>query len=71
VEKYSSLLLNVHAASDVRQTETHTAETLVPDPSPFKVKIAFARLKRYKSPGSNEIPAACETLQHEIHKLAH
>jgi hypothetical protein len=30
---------------------------LVPDPSPFEVLIAIAKLKRYKSPGSDQIPA--------------
>jgi hypothetical protein len=30
---YFSQLLNVHNVSDVRQTEVHTAEPLVPDPS--------------------------------------
>jgi hypothetical protein len=43
--------------SDVRQIEIHTAEPLVPDPSPFEVEIAIAKLKKYKSPGSDEIPA--------------
>jgi hypothetical protein len=50
-------LLNVHRVSDVRQIEIHTAEPLVPDPSPFEVEIAIAKLKSYKSPGSNESPA--------------
>jgi hypothetical protein len=30
-------LLNVHRISDVRQTEIHAAEPLVPDPSSFYV----------------------------------
>jgi hypothetical protein len=34
----------------------HTAEPLVPDPSFFEVKIAIAKLKRYKSSGSDQIP---------------
>jgi hypothetical protein len=29
----------------------------VPDPSIFEVEIAIAKLKRHKSPGSDEIPA--------------
>jgi hypothetical protein len=33
ISKY--MLLNVHRSSDVRQIEIHTAELLVPDPSPF------------------------------------
>jgi hypothetical protein len=36
--------------SDVRQIEIHTAELLVPDPSPFEVEIAILKLKRYKLP---------------------
>jgi hypothetical protein len=35
----------------------HTAEPLVPDPSAFEVEMAIAKLKRYKSPGSDQIPA--------------
>jgi hypothetical protein len=30
---------------------------LVPDPSPFEVAFAIAKLKRHKSPGGDEIPA--------------
>jgi hypothetical protein len=40
-----SLLLNAHRVSDVRQTEIHTAEPLVPEPSPFKVETAITKLK--------------------------
>jgi hypothetical protein len=43
--------------SDVWQIEIHTAELLVPEPCPSEVKIAIAKLKMYKSPGSNKIPA--------------
>jgi hypothetical protein len=31
-------------------------ESLVPDPSPIEVETATAKLKRYKSPGSGQIP---------------
>jgi hypothetical protein len=55
--KNYSQLLNVHRVSDVRQIEIHTVESLVPDPSCFEVEIAIAKLKRYKSPGSDQIPA--------------
>jgi hypothetical protein len=48
-KNYFSQLLNVHRASDVRQIEIHTAEALVPDPSPFEGESAVAKLKRYKS----------------------
>jgi hypothetical protein len=44
-KNYFSQLLNVHRVSDVRQIEIHTAEPLVPDPSPFEVEIAIENLK--------------------------
>jgi hypothetical protein len=73
-KNYCSQLLNVHRLSDVRQVEIHTAELLLSDPSPFEVKIAVAELKRYKSPGSDQIPAELiqaggEILRSKIHKL--
>jgi hypothetical protein len=51
----TSLLLKVHKVSDVRRTEIHTAELLVTDISPFEFETAIAKLKRYKSPGSDQI----------------
>jgi hypothetical protein len=73
-KKFFSQLLNVNGISDVKQIEIPTAELLVCDPSPFEVEIATAKLKRYKSPGSDQIlteliQAGSETLQSEIHKL--
>jgi hypothetical protein len=56
-KKYFSQLFNVHRVSDVRQIEIQTAEPLLPDPNPFDVEIGIAKLKRYKSPGSDQIPA--------------
>jgi hypothetical protein len=47
----------VHNVSDVRQIEVHTAEPLVPGPSRLEVETAIAKLKKYKSPGSDQIPA--------------
>jgi len=37
---YFCQLLKVHAVNDVRQTEIHTAEPLIPEPSCFKVEVA-------------------------------
>jgi hypothetical protein len=73
-KNYFSQLLIVHRVSDVRQIKIHTAELLVPDPSPFEVEIAIAMLKRYKLPGSNPILAELiqaegEILHSEINKL--
>jgi hypothetical protein len=46
----------------------------MPDPSRFEVEIAIGKLKRYKSPGSDQITAELievggEALRSEIHKL--
>jgi hypothetical protein len=56
-KNYFSQLLNVHNVSDVRQIEVHMAEPLVPGPNRLEVEIAIAKLKRYKSLGSDEILA--------------
>jgi len=34
--KHFSQLLNVHGVNDVKQTEIHTAEPIVPEPSAFE-----------------------------------
>jgi hypothetical protein len=54
-----SQILNVHNVSDVRQIEVHKAEPLVPGHSCLEVEIAIAKLKKYKSPGSDEINISC------------
>jgi hypothetical protein len=56
-KNYFSQLLNVHKVSDFRQIEVHMTEPLVPGSSRLEVEIATATLKKYKSPGSDEIPA--------------
>jgi hypothetical protein len=45
----------VHNVSDARQIEVHMAEPLVPGPSRLEVEIAIAKLKKYKSPSSEQI----------------
>jgi hypothetical protein len=67
-------LLNVHGVNDVRQTEIHTAEPLVHEPGPSEVDIIIKKLKSFKSPGIDQIPAELiqaegNTLRSEIHKL--
>jgi hypothetical protein len=52
-KNYFSQLLNVNNVSAVKQIEVHTAEPLVPGPSRLEVEIAIAKLKKYKSPGSD------------------
>ena len=69
-----SQLQNVHGVNDVRQTEIQTAEPLVPEPSAFGVELATEKLKRHKSPGTDQIPAelikaGSRKIRSEIHKL--
>jgi hypothetical protein len=57
------------------QTEIHTAEPLVPEPSSAEVEVAIRKMIRYKAPGSDQILAELiqagggGTLHSEIHKL--
>jgi len=44
-KNYFCQLLDVCGVNDVRQTEVHTAEPLVLDPSCYKVEIATEKLK--------------------------
>jgi hypothetical protein len=52
-----SQLLNVYVVDDVRKTEIHTTEPLVPEPSAFEVEMAIDKLKRSKSPGTDQVPS--------------
>jgi hypothetical protein len=66
--------MNVHGAGGVRQTEMYTHEPFVPESSSSEVEVAIGKLKRYKSPGVDQIPAELfqaggGTLRSEIHKL--
>jgi hypothetical protein len=54
---YFSQLLNVLGLIDVRQTDVHTAELLVPDTSAFGFEMAIQNLKSHKSPRIYQIPA--------------
>ena len=45
---YFSQLLNVHENNDIRQTEIHTEETLVPEPSGFEFELAIGKLKNHQ-----------------------
>jgi hypothetical protein len=56
-KNYFCQLLNVHGINDFRQTEVLTVEPLVLEPSSFEVEIAIRKLKRYKTPGTDLIPA--------------
>jgi hypothetical protein len=66
--------LNVHGVNDIRQTEIHTAEPLVPVLSASEVEMAIEKLKRHKSPSIDQIPAELikasgMAIHYEIHKL--
>jgi hypothetical protein len=50
-----SELLNMRSASYVGQIQIHAAEPLVPGPSLLEVAVAFAKLKKYKSRGSDQM----------------
>ena len=64
----------MHGVKDVGQTEIHTAEPLVPEPSASEVELAIDKIKSHKSPGIGQIPAerikaGGRTNYLEIHKL--
>jgi hypothetical protein len=42
--RFSQLLI-AHRVNDVRQTEIHTAEPLLPEPSAFEDELAIEKLK--------------------------
>jgi hypothetical protein len=67
-------LLDVHGVNDVSQTEIHTSEPLVPETSTSEIELAIEKLKRHKSPGTDQIPSELikvggKTIRCEIHKL--
>jgi hypothetical protein len=56
------------------QTAMHTAEPFVPQPSASEFEVATGKLKGYKSPGVDQIPAELihaggEILHSEFHKF--
>jgi len=68
--KFFCHLLNVHGVNDVKQTEIHTAELLVPESSASEFQLAIKKLKRHKSPGIDKIAAEfIKTIRCEFHKL--
>jgi hypothetical protein len=76
LKNFFNQVLNVHGIHDVRRMDIRTSEPLVPEPSLVEVEIAVGKLKRYKSPGTDQIlaeliKAGGETLCSEIHRLIH
>jgi hypothetical protein len=73
-KNYFCQLLNLQGPGGIRQTEIHTAEPFVPEPSAAEVEVTIRKMERYKVSGSDQIPAEMiqageETLHSEIHKL--
>ena len=71
---YFSNLLNVYKDNDVGEIEIQTAEPLIPDPTRLEVETVIEKLKKYKSPGIDQIPAELiqdgrNSLLTEIYKL--
>jgi hypothetical protein len=67
-------VINVNGDDYVMQMDKHTAEPLMSEPSLVKVKIAIGKMKSYKSPDNDQIPAKFikgggETLYSDIYKL--
>jgi hypothetical protein len=56
-KNYFCQLLNVKGPGSIRQTEIHTAEPFVPEPSAAEVEVAIRKMKKYKAPGYDQIPA--------------
>jgi hypothetical protein len=65
-KNYFCQLLNVQGPGDIRQTEIHTAEPCVQEPSASEFEVTIRKMKKYKAPGSDQIQAGGETLRSEI-----
>jgi len=66
--------LNVYRINEVRQTELHATEPLLPEPTAFHVELAIEELKSHKSPDIIQIAAELNkaggrTIGIEIQKL--
>ena len=69
-----SQLLNIHGVNDIRQTEIHTEEPLVPEPSASEAEMIIENLTSHKLPDINQITAELikaggRKIRYEIHKL--
>ena len=73
-KNHFSQLLSIHEVNDVRQTDIHTAELLVPEPRALEVELAIEKPNSHKSPGTDQIPVNLiksegRTVHYEIYKL--
>jgi hypothetical protein len=51
-------VLNAHGVHNVRQKDIRTVEPLVLEPSLVEMETAIGKLKSYKSPVTDQVPAA-------------
>jgi hypothetical protein len=49
--------MNVNGVGGVSQTEIHTAKLFVQEPDAFEAEVDIEKLKRYKLPSIDQIPA--------------
>jgi hypothetical protein len=70
--KHFCQLFNVHGVNDVTQTEIHTAEPLVAEPSAVDFELAIENLKVTNHRRIDQIPAELRhggrTIHYDIHK---
>jgi hypothetical protein len=57
VEELLLSAIEYTGAWGIRQTEIHTTQSYVPEPSSAEVDVAIRKMKRYIAPGSDQIPA--------------
>jgi len=67
-------MFKVHGVNDIRQTEIHTAEQLVPQMNAFEFESAIEKLKSHNSSCTDQIPAELikaggTTIRYELHEL--
>jgi hypothetical protein len=62
-KKHVSQLLNIQGVNDVRQTEVHTTESVVPEPSVHDIEVSVGKFKNIN------IPCIGQIMRSEIHKL--
>ena len=74
MEELFPQLLNEPGVKDIKHTDIHTAEPLVPESSAFQFQLAIGKLKSHKSFGFDQIPAELinaggRKIRSQIHKL--
>jgi len=73
-KSYFDKLLNVHNGEQTEGFEIHNAEPWIPETSEIEIEMSAKKLKSFKSPGIDNIPAELikavgTALIKEIHKL--